>query len=130
MWSSSDVTFEIDDDGTEDPVVTVEVTTPDGKIVVMGEPREDGRTLIVERTHIHGVGGGPNELGPAKLRTVAQAILERMDYDGLVIEGAVRTTGAQKGRRPKPIRFSRHPRPAPQPEPQGPEHDFRHPMPS
>ncbi|WP_237478234.1 hypothetical protein [Lichenibacterium dinghuense] len=115
MWSSDDLSFEIEDAGTQDPVVTVEITTPDGKLVVMGEPRQDGRTLVVEATHIHGVGFRPNDLGSAKLRTIARALLERMDYDGLIVEGATRTTGAQKGRRPKPLRFSRGPRPAPRP---------------
>lgn len=114
MWSGGDITFEIDDTGTSDPVVTIEVVTPDGKLIVMGEPREEGRILIVERVHTHGIGVGRNDLGPAKLRAIAQALLESMDYDELVVEGAVRSTGPQKGRRPKPIRFPRHSGPAPE----------------
>ena len=117
MWSTNDISFEFDDTGTSDPVVTVEVTTPDGVLVIMGEPKQERRTLIVEGVHIHGIGIGPNGLGPAKLRVVAQAILEGMDYDELIVEGAARTTGAQQGRRPKPIRFLRYPRPVPRPGP-------------
>ena len=36
----------------------------------------------------------PNRIGTANLMVIAQPVMERMDGDGLVIEGGLRTTGA------------------------------------
>ena len=116
MWSRGDVSFEIDDTGSSDPVVTINVHTPAGTMVIMGEPKEVGRTLVVAGVHAHGQGVGPNGVGLANLRLIADVVMETLDYDELVVEGEVRTTGATPGRRPKPIRFSRGPGPAAQPQ--------------
>ncbi len=105
MWEVSDISFELVADLTDDPVVTLFVNTPGGRFAVLGEAFEQGSLLVVRAAHIQG--GGPNTVGAGKLMVVAQALMERMDYDGLEIEGAVRTSGANPGRRPGSVRFAR-----------------------
>jgi hypothetical protein len=46
------------------------------------------------------------------LRILAQVLMERMVFDVLV-EGAIRTTEANPGHRPRVVRFTRRVRPAP-----------------
>ncbi|WP_323990518.1 hypothetical protein [Nguyenibacter sp. L1] len=64
-----------------------------------------GRSIKLIGTHIHGATG--NAVGFANLKTIAQAVLERMDPDEIVIEGGIRTTGAGPGHVPRPFRFTR-----------------------
>jgi hypothetical protein len=45
MWSPDDVSIEIICDGTDDQVVTVQIMTPVGQMLVMAEIVEQGRTL-------------------------------------------------------------------------------------
>lgn len=104
-WTPDRLSFEIIGEATDDPVVTVKITTPAGPVLVMAEAEERGRTLILRRLHVQG--GAPNDIGPANIRVIARAAMEEMDYDALEIEGAARTTGAHPGRRPRPIRFTR-----------------------
>jgi hypothetical protein len=42
------------------------------------------------------------------MRRVADLVMRELDYDSIIVEGAVRTTGARPGRRPRPLRFGRH----------------------
>jgi len=41
---------------------------------------------------------GPNDPGPVRLRQLVRAVMERMDFDAIIIEGATRTSGARRGR--------------------------------
>src|SRR3984885_4365666 len=100
---------------TSDPVVTVLVLTPDGKLKFMADPEQQGTTLILHGTHVQD--GHANAIGAGKLMALAQALMERMDYDAPVVEGAVRTTGANPGRRQAPMRFTRRVRAPPKPRP-------------
>jgi hypothetical protein len=118
MWSIEDIAFEIIDDLTSDPVVTVVVSTPDGTLKFMAEPEQQGSTLILHTTHVQDARA--NAMGHGNLMVLAQALMERMGFDGLVVEGAIRTTGANPGRRPRPLRFTRRVRPAPAPGPGAP----------
>lgn len=111
MWPAEDLSFEIINDMTSDPVVTVLVSTPDGTLKFMTEPETRGSTLVLHGTHAQGAGA--NAAGAANLLVLAQALMERMGFDGLLVEGAIRTTGANPGRRPRVLRFARHVRPAP-----------------
>jgi CBS domain-containing protein len=106
-WARADVSFRLVDEDTSDPVTTIEVTTPHGALLIMGEPRESGRILIAAGVHISSRGVKPNDIGIANLRLIAQAIMEELDYDEIHVEGEVRTTGAKPGRRPRPLRFAR-----------------------
>jgi len=114
-WQIDDVSFDLVGDLTEGPVMTIRVSTPDGSLVMMAEPEESGRTLTLRRFNAEGMAA--NALGPANLRAMADVLMERMDYDELIIEGTVRTSGANPGRRPSPVRFARRPVPAPCPKP-------------
>ena len=118
VWSSEDISFEIVDDMTSDPVVTVVVSTPDGTLKFMAEPEAQGSTLVLHGTHAQDAYA--NGVGAGNLLVLAQALMERMGFDGLVVDGAVRTTGAKPGHRPRALRFARRVRPAPATGPGGP----------
>jgi hypothetical protein len=51
MWGAGDVSFEIVEDMTSDPVVTVVVSTPGGTLRFMAEPEVQGSTLVLHGTH-------------------------------------------------------------------------------
>ena len=106
-WSHDDVKFDLVPEDTSDTVVTRKVTVPDGILVFMGEPVEIGRTLVVRGTHVESRGVGPNGVGGYNLRLIAEVVMKEMDYDEICIEGEVRTTGANPGRRPSVIRYAR-----------------------
>ena len=105
MWSAEDISFEIVSDMSDDPVVTLLVHTPAGRLRFIGEPVERDGILIARSTHVQDATA--NAIGSANLMVIAQALMEGMDYDGLIVEGALRTTGANPGRRPRPLRFTR-----------------------
>lgn len=113
MWAVSDILFEMVDDMTDDPVVTLLVSTPAGRLTFVAEPEERGSTLVLKGTHVQDA--RPNAIGTANLMVVAQALMEGMDFDGLEVEGAIRTTGANPGHRPRLFRFARRVRPSPVP---------------
>ena len=104
MWDATQITFDLVDDMTTDPVVTVAITTPVGVLKLMAEPERVGRTLILHGLHMQDL--VPNAIGVANLMVLADMAMERIDVDGLVIEGAIRTTGANPGRRPRVLRFT------------------------
>jgi hypothetical protein len=123
MWSVDDISFELLYDMTDDPVVTLLFRTPVGQLMFTGEPVEMDGVLISRGTHVQDA--SVNAIGAANLMVIAQALIaqalmDRMDYNELIIEGAIRATGANPGRRPRPIRFTRHVRPAPAPGPRRP----------
>ena len=111
MWATEDVSFEMVDDMTDDPVITLLVTTPAGRLSFVAEAIMLGTVLRLRGVHVQD--GGRNAIGAANLMVIAQAMLEGMDLDGLEVEGALRTTGANPGRRPGVIRFSRRVRASP-----------------
>ena len=111
MWAVTDVAFEIVDDMTDDPVVTVLVRTPIGQLAFAAEPFVEGDTLVARRTHVQGAQA--NAIGAANLIVIARAVMEGMGYNGLIIEGALRTTRANPGHRPRKIRFTRDVRATP-----------------
>jgi hypothetical protein len=78
MWSVEDISFEIVNDMTDDPVVTLSVTTPIGVLTFAAEPVAAGNTLILQRTHVQD--GQPNTVGVGNLKVVAQALMERMGW--------------------------------------------------
>jgi len=110
MWSTSDIVFEMVNDMTDDPVVTLVATTPAGRLTFMAEAMARGTTLMVRGAHVQDA--HPNAVGTANLMVIAQALMERTGFDGLDIEGAVRTTGANPGHRPRAFRFTRRVRAA------------------
>ena len=90
---------------TDDPVVTLRIVTPVGPLIFMAEPVMFGTTMILKG--LHAQDATPNAVGPGNLMVIAQSVMEGMDLDGLVIKGALRSTGANPGHRPRDIRFTR-----------------------
>jgi hypothetical protein len=64
-----------------------------------------GQVATFSRLDIQGA--GPNTVGWAALRELAQSVMELLDVDELRIEGSARTSGATPGRRPAPLVFRR-----------------------
>ena len=95
---------------TDDPVAAVVVGTPAGTLTFVAELLVEESRLWLKGVHIQDM--SPNTIGSANMKVIARALMERMGYDELVVEGATRTTGANPGRRPKALRFSRTVRPA------------------
>jgi hypothetical protein len=104
-WTAEDISFDIVHDMTDHPVVTVRMLTPIGPLRFMAEPVMQGTTMLLKGLHVQDL--SPNAVGIANLTLIARAVMERMDPNGLVIEGAVRSTGANPGHRPRGIRFTR-----------------------
>jgi hypothetical protein len=95
---------------TDHPVVTVRVLTPIGSLRFMAEPVMQGATMLLKGLPMQDL--TPNAVDMANLMVIARVVMERMDLDGLVIEGAIRSTGAKPGHRPRGIRFTRRVRAA------------------
>ena len=111
LWNPKDIAFDFVDDLTDDPVVTIRISTPAGPVRFMAQPVMEGRTMVLKGFHVQD--STANWLGTGNLIVIAHAAMEGMDLDGLVIEGAVRSTGANPGHRPRDIRFARRVRAAP-----------------
>jgi hypothetical protein len=95
-------------DFTQDPVATIIVDTPAGRLLVMAEPeRAAGRSMTLHGLHVQGETVGPNDIGPANVAIVVRAFMEVMCLDELLVAGGIRTTGANPGRTPPRIRFTR-----------------------
>jgi hypothetical protein len=116
-WKVEDISVVLVDEVPEGDVVTMEVSVGDVSMQIMAEVTENGRRLIATDVHVTSASVNPNEVGIANLRQVAQAIMEIGDYDEIIAEGAIRTTGAHPGHRPRQIRIARNRGLAPEPGP-------------
>jgi hypothetical protein len=100
---SQQATIEIlDEDGA---VVEVRISTPRGPLTFIANVRLDGNVLILYDFHIDGP--GPHSLGIGFLRRMADQVIAENGVDALEIQGFTRTTGAGRGRVPRPFRFAR-----------------------
>ncbi len=115
-WKAEDLKFSLRTDVSEGDVAAAVIETPAGNLQVMAELEEHGRTLILRGLHVQ-TDLKPNSIGIPNLRALAQHVMDRMDYDELVIEGAPRTTGVRHGRLPGRLRFTRRDVPAPSDKP-------------
>jgi hypothetical protein len=99
----------------EGDTVTVDIETMAGTLRKLADVSIVGRTAYASGLHIQGNDVGKNAFGWASLRSLGRAILDWLgdDYDELVIKGAVRTSGANPGRRPGDLRFTRRLRTSP-----------------
>ena len=111
------MSVEIEIDTYEDGIAIGRVITEGYYLEVMAEVIQEGRTVTLLGLNVHGVGVSVNELGPTRLRKLINETMERMDVDEIVIEGAVRVTGAGPGRKPGRLRFKRQAAPAVRPDP-------------
>jgi hypothetical protein len=103
MWSPDQIEVEIDE--ADHPVMIVTITVPTGVLELIGSVVRVGRVLQVDGAHVQGL--SPGALGRAGLNAIGRKLLEEADVDEIVIQGGARTTGRNKGRRPRPIRFPR-----------------------
>ena len=95
MWQRDQIGFRLREELCAGDIVTLEVLTPAGTIVMMGEPEDVGRMVIVRGVHIH---SEPlHEVGTANLAVIAQALMQRYDYDEIVIKGARRGARSVRG---------------------------------
>ena len=89
--------------------VAVDLETAAGSLRIVADVRFIGRIAYASGLHIQGNDRGKNAFGWASLRSLAFAVLDWLgeDYDELIIKGAIRTSGANPGRRPGDLRFAR-----------------------
>ena len=95
----------IDDDGSG--VVEIGVGTESGEITIVGEPTvsDDGETLTIGGeggAHIEGPGGG--KVGLTGVREAGRKIGESFGVKEVIIQGGERTTGANVGKQPRPVK--------------------------
>lgn len=103
--SPDDIEIVVDGDLADDPVYALIIVTPIESLQVLGSFEIGARRIVVQGLH---VGGDPSlPWGWSRLRQIARLLLEKMDVDDLIVHGAVRTTGANPGRRPSIVRLSR-----------------------
>jgi hypothetical protein len=62
-WTLADIEIALDADMTDDPVMTVRISTPVGVVTVMAEVALSGRELFLTRTHIQGENLTPGSPG-------------------------------------------------------------------
>jgi hypothetical protein len=103
MWTSADITVDLDD--AEWPVVIITVTTPLGTLRIAGNVTVVGNVLVVDQAHVEGL--LPGALGRSGLNAVGRKLLEVANVREVVVQGATRTTGKHRGQKPSPIRFPR-----------------------
>ena len=106
------MTIEIIREQSDENIVVARIATSLGSILIMAEVALAGTSLTLSGLHIQGDDVGPNEVGVAGLRRIIQEVMEELDVGEIVIVGSVRTTGANPGRAPRPLRFARKIRPA------------------
>ena len=104
-----DIELVVDEADSEGACLLFEVRTPDGVLEGLGVVEVLTDRLVVRDLHI----GGNAEIrwGWSKLRTIGRLIAGKLDVDHIEIHGAVRTTGANPGRRPGVVRLSRPSKP-------------------
>lgn len=105
VWTTADIEILFDGLNTDDPIVTLDVTTPVGMMQVMATVLRRGRIVEVDGVHVQGLAA--NAIGAGGLLRVLRAILETIDADEIIIGGGIRTTGANPGHRPRIIRITR-----------------------
>jgi hypothetical protein len=104
-----DITLEAE--FAENDLVFIHVWIGNLKVTVLAEALLEGSKLTLRGTHFDGP--GPNTVGIEELRKIANRIAEATDVETVVVEGAVRTTGAAPGHQPRTLRFRRAARSGP-----------------
>jgi hypothetical protein len=96
MWDPTQITFDLVDDVTADPVMTVTVFTPAGALKFIAEPERVGRTLVLRGRHVQDL--APDAVGVANLMVLAGGVMERMDVDRRVVAGEAGDGGGGRDR--------------------------------
>ena len=100
-WQSDEIIIDILE--AEGSVTIIQVTTPAGVAELLADVRISDRVLLADKVHIQGL--TPGAVDRAGINAVLRKLLVEADVEQIVIQGAARTTGRGKGRRPRPIRF-------------------------
>ena len=106
-WRPEDIEIVLVGEASEGDVVTIKVTVGGAVVLMMGEIREHGKRLVASGVHVSSKGVSANGVGISNLKQIARAVMEVGGYDEIIVEGAVRTTGAHRGHRPRRIWFTR-----------------------
>jgi filamentous hemagglutinin len=77
------------------------ISGSNGNFSVVTEMTKDGNQLILNGMHIDGPGAGSSSLG--ELRNIARTLGQQYGVDQVVINGGVRTSGANPGKTPRSI---------------------------
>jgi hypothetical protein len=109
LWRRDQLWFELEDETTAHPVVTVVIQTPAGRLSVMAETLRQDRSLVLRGLHVQSEGLRRNAIGSANLAFLVRVFMEVMGLDELVVTSGLRTTGANPGRPPRERRFTRRP---------------------
>ena len=88
-------------------VVFARIETPVGALLVVTKVEFAGSALILRELHVQGEDVEINQLRATGIRRIVRDVMETLDVDELIIEGAIRTSGAGPGRRPRRLRFCR-----------------------
>src|SRR5580704_7782628 len=99
--------IEIIRDQSDETIVVARITTTVGSILVMAEVALAEGVLTLSGVHVQGDDVSANEVGVPGLRRIIQEAMEELGVDEIVIVGSVRTSGANPGRAPRPLRFTR-----------------------
>lgn len=102
---ADDIELILDAETSEDPCLLVDVVTPDGILQLLGDVEIADDHFVVHNLHIGG--DAQVQWGWSKLRKLGRLIAEKLDVEYIEVHGAVRTTGANPGRRPGIVRLSR-----------------------
>lgn len=105
VWDIADLSIEFEYDMTDLAIASLRVRTLSGTLYVMASVEVSGRTLFVDGLHMHGV--QPNAIGLANLRRLASFVMLEYSYDEIIVQGGVRMSGANPGRTPGLLRFTR-----------------------
>ena len=89
---------------TDGDVVELVATTPNGEIRIITGMEWEGRDLVLRGMHVDGPGSG--SLGLHTLRDLAREFGRQYFAESVIIQGGVRTTGANPGRVPRSIVIS------------------------
>jgi hypothetical protein len=87
----------------DEDVVELTITGPQGTITVITGWQVANDTLTLDGLHLDG--SGPGVFGPTALLAMAKELGRHVGVRVVIIHGAVRTTGANPGHRPREIRI-------------------------
>ena len=88
---------------TDGEIVELVATTENGEVRVITGMSKEGDALHLRGLHIDGPGVG--SLGRVGLRNLAVELGKQQGAKQVIILGGTRTTGANPGQIPRPIRF-------------------------
>lgn len=113
MTYSKDIEITLLNDESDNDLVTIRVVGDGLDVKIMGKVVWMDTVLFVDGVHVNGNeaivdSDRANSLGIATLRRIVNQIIKIGGFDAVFIQGSNRTTGANRKRRPGPLRFTRN----------------------